>query len=220
MGRKPLKGVAKQTVMEAKREIDKLRRSINQYRPVIVDCIMLGQHLWVTSDKWLTHDDSTESAEEQIKTFKIVRKFHEDFLLSLSVLDSANKQLSLKRKSINSDIGAIEVMSDIMGDLFGIIQETSNKIVLALEPLADLHEKYKEVLKEKVGEKFEKSISVLTKDVHKYADDVRAQIEDMNNVDDKAIDDTIKEMVESVINEEPPAIDTVLTVDETEPVTV
>lgn len=206
MSKKSLRNVQskglKDPTTSARQELYGVMKSIDAYEPYLKDCILLGQHLWITCDKWLITDSNrlTTSAGELdtlLGHVAILRQYHEDMLVMEMTLQKYRKQIQDCRKQIYTHRAAFEAMSIFMSDIMPKINDMQLEIATKIQPMTVIAECYLDAIRTNVSEKVAAGIENLIKDIDNHIVELAAQ-----SADEAQADQQLSAVINAVVNAE------------------
>lgn len=196
MGRKSIKNVnGKNPTVQARQELFSVVKSIDQYNPYLKDCILLGQHLWITSNRWLFNEKNMANMApaDLLKAVATLRQFHEDMLMFEVKLTGYRKQLMDYRKGIHSPQAAFMVMGEFIGDLMPKVNDLQLEIATRLAPMKEINDLFAADIATNVGQNIANGLANLLKDLDEHINTLSAQKAD--ELSDAQVDQIVQGVI-------------------------
>lgn len=147
MGRKKVFKSADRTQMQtsARMEMTGVLKQLENYHPYLRELVILGQHLWVTADKWILTADNLKDeagALDRLSDLAALRQFHTDMIMAENELEMLQRKTFELRKKLRNFADPLEAMGEFIERILPTVMDMQLRVAEKTRSLKVIDDKY------------------------------------------------------------------------------
>jgi len=152
MGRKKAisSTVRRNMQMTSRIEMNNVLKQLEAYHPFLRELVILGQHLWVTSDQWMLTADALKDesgALARLNDLASLRQFHTDMIMAENKLERLQRKTFELRKKLHNFADPMEAMGEFIEHILPNVMDMQLDVAEKTRSLKVIDDKYNAAIK-------------------------------------------------------------------------
>jgi hypothetical protein len=152
MGRKKVIKSAERNNMQmtSRIEMNNVLKQLEAYHPFLRELVILGQHLWVTSDQWMLTADALKDesgALARLNDLASLRQFHTDMIMAENRLERLQQKTFELRKKLKNFADPMAAMGEFIETILPSVMEMQLDVAEKTRSLKCIDDKYNPAIK-------------------------------------------------------------------------